>query len=194
MSTITENYWQAMSLYEKWSILGRLIFDFRNREVKKHSIIQYIEEWREEMTEKKICKQCGENEVEDKMFDLCEGCQEMNLSDNTMQDKLFALGHTVHCCKRMVWGDGQCECRVDKKMDHKYGGHVWKSANREVVSPEEWIVFRAQDMAVPYMLDYYYQKCASMGSPMEHLKRILDLKMRVMEWQAQNPDKCKVPD
>jgi len=28
-------------------------------------------------------------------------------------DKLIKAGHTLHCAKRQVWGDGECECPGD---------------------------------------------------------------------------------
>lgn len=81
-----------------------------------------------------------------------------------------------------------------KKMDQKYGGSVYKIANGEVVPPDEWIVFRAKDLAVPYMLEAYAVRCSHLGCNPDHMKAISDLKMRVLEFQRQYPERCKVPD
>jgi hypothetical protein len=40
--------------------------------------------------------------------DICSGCNECG------RDEVEALeksGHTNHCAARMVWGDGECECK-----------------------------------------------------------------------------------
>lgn len=29
--------------------------------------------------------------------------------------KLIGLGHNPHCAKRIVWGDGECECGTQRR-------------------------------------------------------------------------------
>ncbi len=35
----------------------------------------------------------------------------MSLYDFDEIERLEKDGHTYHCARRIVWGDGQCECR-----------------------------------------------------------------------------------
>jgi hypothetical protein len=86
-----------------------------------------------------------------------------------------------------------CTCLPKVKLDGKYTGTIRK-ADGTVVPNDEWIVFRAKDLAVPAVLLAYYDECARRGSPESHLKGVMDLYERVDRWQMGHPDQCKVPD
>jgi len=55
------------------------------------------------------CNMCGQENCRDNE-ELCDGCRLQADSDNELQVKLIAVGHTEHCAARQVWGDGECEC------------------------------------------------------------------------------------
>lgn len=75
-------------------------------------------------------------------------------------------------------------------IEFKYGKITLENGN--IPDDEPVIVFRAQDMMVPYVLDAYYALCEVGGSPVEHLERIQDTQYRFIEWQ--NANETKVPD
>lgn len=80
------------------------------------------------------------------------------------------------------------------KMDLKYHGKVFNTETGEVVPDDEWIVFRAKDKAVPYMLDAYEEACMRLMCDKNHLERIAKLKTRVLNFQVNYPERCKIPD
>lgn len=80
-----------------------------------------------------------------------------------------------------------------EKVDRKYHGQVFK-ADGTPVPEEEIIVFRATDKAVPEMLEAYYNKCKELGADVEHLTAVNLLYKRVISFQEENPERCKVPD
>lgn len=80
------------------------------------------------------------------------------------------------------------------KLDGKYYGEIRKCSDGEIVPPDEWILFRAKDNAVPSMLRNYLADCLMLGADQDHIDTIRDLIERVDAWRENNPDKCKVPD
>lgn len=79
------------------------------------------------------------------------------------------------------------------KMDQKYKGEVFKN-NGTPVPEDEWIVFRAKDLALVETLEAYHCICTKLYCPNEHLDGIIRLKDRVVEFQNNNPERCKIPD
>ena len=42
--------------------------------------------------------------------EVCGGC-EREMAINNLEIKNYkSQGHTDHCARRLVWGDGECEC------------------------------------------------------------------------------------
>jgi hypothetical protein len=56
-----------------------------------------------------ICQLCGINETG--LSDLCGECQKEVIEDHKKIDAFLYDGHSHHCACRLVWGDGECECR-----------------------------------------------------------------------------------
>lgn len=55
------------------------------------------------------CWHCGElHDTKDGY--LCKPCDERIKQDHYLIKAFEKDGHTTHCAKRMVWGDGECEC------------------------------------------------------------------------------------
>ena len=66
------------------------------------------------------CKQCGEAILAPDDVDICSGCKLENDDDEAEIKKLVDAGHTQHCAERQVWGDGGCECGIEK-----YEPYAW---------------------------------------------------------------------
>ena len=74
-------------------------------------------------------------------------------------------------------------------IDKKYTGIVTK-ADGEVI--HDYIVFRAQDRAVPAMLDEYCKICTELGADNFHIEAIKKLRRRVIHYQQSTFS--KIPD
>lgn len=64
------------------------------------------------------CPQCGETIPEDLKGpdgEVCEFCYKENHTYFEAIDDLQRIGHTSHCAKRMVYGDGECECKLKER-------------------------------------------------------------------------------
>ena len=62
-----------------------------------------------------LCVQCGESKGNKE--DICYSCLNTNFEDVLKIDQLVVKeNHTYHCARRIVWGDGECEC---EKGDRK---------------------------------------------------------------------------
>lgn len=79
-------------------------------------------------------------------------------------------------------------------LDHKYIGEIRNIETGELLDPEEFVIFRAKDLALPATLLAYYDESRRRGSPVEHLEGVLALYERVEAWQQEHPGQCKVPD
>lgn len=62
------------------------------------------------------CPQCGEL-CNFTINDVCMDCYVENKESNEETNKLIKKGHTEHCAKRMVWGDGECECHLRSSLN-----------------------------------------------------------------------------
>lgn len=62
------------------------------------------------------CPQCGE-EAWCFVNGTCIICNEENDKMYRQIDTLINTGHTEHCAKRQVYGDGECECRRKDKLN-----------------------------------------------------------------------------
>ena len=58
------------------------------------------------------CKICGINE--EVREGVCDSCLQEAVDDLVKLESLEVIGHTPHCCARLVWGDGECECGKEK--------------------------------------------------------------------------------
>jgi len=70
-----------------------------------------------------ICPQCGVNEKHPRI-DICLDCHEQNVNGLKEILSLIEKGHSDHCAKRQVWGDGECECDLYKKG---YDPYAWQN-------------------------------------------------------------------
>lgn len=63
------------------------------------------------------CPQCGEKVHAGFGLreDICEECHKQNEVDHKLIFRLERKGHTRHCAKRQVWGDGECECEKRRR-------------------------------------------------------------------------------
>lgn len=61
----------------------------------------------------KLCAQCGVRSCSEK-GELCDECLRQNIAEGERINRLYSDGHTLHCAKRQVWGDGLCECKWRK--------------------------------------------------------------------------------
>ena len=57
------------------------------------------------------CLQCGEDRALG-ADNLCFDCAKDNKRDCAQLQTLLDKGHTHHCACRLVWGDGECECKA----------------------------------------------------------------------------------
>jgi hypothetical protein len=78
------------------------------------------------------CPQCGElgpgpgNE-------LCDSCKSENEESQKLIEGLTDSGHSRHCACRIVWGDGECECKlhipppwIDFLREYWFFRHMWQ--------------------------------------------------------------------
>jgi hypothetical protein len=83
---------------------------------------------------------------------------------------------------------------MDKKMDKKFYGDVYKIKDHTRVSDDEWICFLAKDDAFYATLPTYLRNCIAMGADATQIAMVEALIARVSAWREANPDRCKVPD
>lgn len=74
-----------------------------------------------EICEKKLCEF---NQ------DVCIECREEINIDQKRIEELEAEGHSSHCARRQVWGDGECECAFYAKG---YDPYAWMKGEKVVV-------------------------------------------------------------
>lgn len=63
----------------------------------------------------KECPYCGVMMPDKAICLMCE--MEVEAQYAQIERLILAEGHTEHCAKRIVWGDGECECHVEGKGD-----------------------------------------------------------------------------
>lgn len=76
--------------------------------------------------------------------------------------------------------------------DGKYGRVTTERGT--IGEDEPVIVFRAQDVHVPAMLDFYRQTCAAGGAGQEHIEAIDHARRECARWQDAHRDQVKLPD
>lgn len=75
-------------------------------------------------------------------------------------------------------------------IDNKYGRVTLEHGN--IGEDEPVFIFRGQDVIVPRLLGAYLQLCVEAGSPIQHLRLILEGLEQIQDWQEKhNP---RVPD
>jgi hypothetical protein len=80
------------------------------------------------------------------------------------------------------------------KLDAKFYAAVHKVKDGKSVPDDEWVIFLAKDNAFPATLEFYHDECVRLGADQEQLDSVRRMHRRVMQWRAENPDRCKVPD
>ena len=58
---------------------------------------------------------------------------EMINADQKRIEDLTAQGHSYHCSCRIVWGDGECECSLEKTNSKE----LWKTVQPWVVEDNQ---------------------------------------------------------
>lgn len=79
-----------------------------------------------------------------------------------------------------------------KKADWKYNVTGITKNDGTPVDPDDCIVFKRGDRAVPGMLDTYAAECEKYGATPEHIEGIMALKERVVRYQTYV--ESKIPD
>lgn len=77
-------------------------------------------------------------------------------------------------------------------MDKKYGRVTVEHEGPGEDEPV--IVFRATDVLLPSVMQFYYDRCASAGSPLHHLDLIRQSYGGIVAWQAEHQDQVRVPN
>jgi hypothetical protein len=57
------------------------------------------------------CFMCGRVLSFVEKFNCCAGCKAEAKNNLKRINELIIAGHTRHCAYRMIWGDGECECK-----------------------------------------------------------------------------------
>lgn len=57
------------------------------------------------------------------------GCPSDDAADTAAIAAHVAAGHTDHCAKRLVWGDGECECGKKGPARFDATGRPWRCVN-----------------------------------------------------------------
>jgi len=64
-----------------------------------------------------ICAVCGKEyekwKEDDLLHILCKECDQKYQEELKQIQELEKQGHSPHCARRQVWGDGECECRKE---------------------------------------------------------------------------------
>lgn len=74
--------------------------------------------------------------------------------------------------------------------DLKYGQVMTEKG--DIPDDEPVIIFRARDVLLPQVLEYYHNLCVEAGSPDHHLDGLCDVIDAVLDWQSGH--ETKVPD
>lgn len=64
-----------------------------------------------------LCQMCEKNEVINETEgypEMCESCIKEWQEDAKKFRELRKVGHTRHCACRILWGDGECECKNEE--------------------------------------------------------------------------------
>ncbi len=59
---------------------------------------------------------------------------------------------------------------------------------------EPLFILRGKDMETPNAIRQYALFCRIAGSPPEHIEAVERQATRIVQWQNENPARCKVPD
>lgn len=77
-------------------------------------------------------------------------------------------------------------------IEYKYGKVTLEHSN--IGENEPVVVFRAQDLMLPEVLDAYHDACKRNGSPAAHLSRIKETRRKICEWQSDPTHTVRAPD
>jgi len=83
-----------------------------------------------------------------------------------------------------------------RQIDGKYktDGSIMKNDGTLLDANEPLMLFRGQDKLLPELLEYYNQLCAQSGSPQAQIQAIQERLGAIKKWQADHPERVKVPD
>lgn len=84
---------------------------------------------------------------------------------------------------------------VDRKLDKKFYGTIYKVKNGQRAPDDEWLVFLAKDTAFAEgALPAYLEKCVELGCDDVQLEKVRQMIANVNAWREAFPERCKVPD
>lgn len=112
--------------------------------------------------------------------------------DEVYFDKLGPYNTKEECQTAL---DRYCREELGYKnhIGQKYKGEIFKN-DGTLVPEDEWIVFMAKDLALVPTLIAYLNNCSNLGCDEKYLREIVELTIKVMKFQKNNIDKCKIPD
>ena len=82
---------------------------------------------------------------------------------------------------------------IGEPVDRKFHFDAF-SRSGSVYNEDHAVVFLAKDLALRDTLEFYLQRCSSLGVAEDQLSGIRLLIERVVRYQVANPDLLKVPD
>jgi hypothetical protein len=76
--------------------------------------------------------------------------------------------------------------------DRKYGKVLTEFGN--IGNDEPVVVFRAQDLTLPLVLENAWNIAKNMGSPERHIEILKNTQKAIMKWQQDNSEKIRIPN
>ncbi len=76
--------------------------------------------------------------------------------------------------------------------DRKYGKVTTEFGN--IGEDEPVVVFRAQDLTLPSVLENAWNIAKNMGAPERHIEILKNTQKTVMKWQQDNIEKTRIPN
>jgi len=67
------------------------------------------------LKQKLTCLTCNKEFESVLFFNFCINCQEKMKEEKIQLEKLEAEGHTFDCAAKILWSDGKCICKKQKK-------------------------------------------------------------------------------
>lgn len=84
---------------------------------------------------------------------------------------------------------------MSNEMKYNIPGPITKKSDGEAIPEDEPVVlFRGKDKLLPSLLLHYLRLCITEESGTIHADMISKLVDRVVQWQHENPELCKIPD
>jgi hypothetical protein len=80
------------------------------------------------------------------------------------------------------------------RLDDKVHGVLFRNKDNTYVPPDEYIVFRPQDNALPATLEFYRGECIRLGCAAPQMAALDQLIERVAAWRRAHPERLKLAD